>query len=79
MIITVLISFVAVCAMCYSIGHYQGQRSRSYIVQYGNVKEKLPELLTKAGIDFTNEQLLKLNFEITKQKEAIGFKQGDKQ
>lgn len=72
-IILGVIAAFAIGGILWYAGFYSGQKSRAVSVKWGDVQHKMPELLERAGIPATQEQIWKLNREMTA-KDAIGFK-----
>lgn len=70
-IYSALLTFL-IGVISYKFGFYQGQKSRSVVIKYGDIQIKLPEFLEKAGINPTEEQILKLNRELNHKE--LGFK-----
>jgi len=72
-IILTVVTVISMIGSAYLWGRYDGEKGRSYTIQYNDVKAKLPDLLGKAGISCDDEQIGKLNRLLHQEK--IGFQQ----
>ena len=72
-IILVVAALICSGGALYLWGRHDGEKGRSYIVQCGDVKVKLTDLLGKSGIVYTDDQLRELNRLMYREK--IGFQQ----
>jgi hypothetical protein len=68
-----ILSILLASGIAWHTGYFYGQKSRSVIIKYGDIQCKIPEILDKAEIPYTSDQIHKVNQEFIK-KDAVGFK-----
>lgn len=73
--ICLLLIFICSVGAAYYIGVCVGMKSRPVYIDVGKVNLKMPEILSEAGIKFTDEQIKAVYHRLNQEKEKIGFKE----